>query len=157
MFGCGEIYPLGPDTGLWFHEVTGIYWRGLVLSWYSGCDGMPGCSPDCSFGDTLALPPAVPGYGYHGEYGPLCSQFVDAQSGCFSTWAGYACCTGHICQCSLGDFPVCKGEAAWVAVDLNLDGSGRPYRYFPGRNGGLPPVRAADPPAGRAGCKGCGS
>jgi len=146
MFGCGETYPMGPDSGLWFHEVTGIYWRGLVPPWYSGCDGMPGCSADCSFGDTLALPPAIPGYGYHGEYGPLCTQFVDSQSGCFSAWAGSACCTGHICQCSLGDFPVCKGEAAWVAVDLNLDGSGRPYRHFPGRNGGLPPYEGRGVP-----------
>ncbi len=146
MFGCGEIYPLGPDSGLWFHEVTGIYWRGLVPSWYSGCDGMPGCSPECAFGDTLALPPAVPGYGYHGAYGPLCAQYVDSQSGCFSAWAGTACCTGHICQCSLGDFPVCKGEAAWVAVDLNLDGTGRPYRHFPGRNGGLPPYEGRGVP-----------
>jgi hypothetical protein len=139
MFGCGSIYPLGSDQGLWFHEVTGIHWRGLVPSWSSGCDGMPGCSPDCSFGDTLALPPPVPGYGYHDADGdPLCTQYVDSQSGCFSAWAGVACCTGHTCHCSLGDFPVCRGDAAWVAVDLNLDGSGGPYRHFPGRSGDLP-------------------
>jgi len=108
---------------------------------------MPGCSSDCSFGDTLALPPEIPGYGYHDVNGdPLCAQFVDALSGCFSAWNGSACCTGHICQCSLGDFPVCKGDAAWVAVDLNLDGSGRPYRNFTGRNGNLPPYEGRGVP-----------
>ncbi len=147
MFGCGDTFPGGPDQGLWFQEVTGIYWRGLVPSWYSGCDGMPGCSSDCSFGDTLALPPAIPGYGHHAADGtPLCAQYIDAVSGCFSAWVGYACCTGHICQCSLGDFPVCKGEAAWVAVDLNLDGSGRPYRAFNGRDGGLLPYEGRGVP-----------
>ena len=109
MYGCGDTFPGGPDLGLWFSEVTGIHWEGLVPSWYPGCSGMPGCSSDCSFGDTLALPPEIPGYGYHDLNGdPLCAQFVDALSGCFSAWNGSACCTGHICQCSLGDFPVAR-------------------------------------------------
>ncbi len=62
MFGCGETYPLGPDSGLWFHEVTGIYWRGLVPSWFSGCSGMPGCGPDCpwTLEEVQTLPPAIP-------------------------------------------------------------------------------------------------
>ena len=41
---------------------------------------------------------------------------------------------------------MCKGEAAWVAVDLNLDGSGRAYRNFPGRDGGLPPYEGRGVP-----------
>lgn len=48
-----------------------------------------------------------------------------------------ACYTGHVCHCSLGNFPACWGEATWGAVDLNLDGSSKPYRNFPGRNGDL--------------------
>lgn len=89
---------------------------------------------------TLArLPPAIPGYGHHGADGEsLCNVYYHAETGCFSSWQGAAACDGHVCRCSLGDFPACKGEAAWVAVDLNLDGSDRPYRGFPGRDGGLP-------------------
>ncbi|MEW6199810.1 MAG: hypothetical protein AB1601_14250 [Planctomycetota bacterium] len=149
MFGCGQIYPLGPDDGLWFHEVTGIYWRGLVPSWFDGCSGMPGCSSECSWSleEVQALPPAIPGYGHHDEDGdPLCNVYYHAETGCFSSWQGAAACDGHVCRCSLGDFPACKGEAAWVAVDLNLDGSGRPYRSFPGREGGLPPYEGRGVP-----------
>ena len=139
IFGCGEIYPLGPDEGLWFHEVTGVHWSGLVPSWFEGCDHMLDCSSTCDFGETMALPPEVPGYGYHNAAGtPFCEQYHESRAGCFSAWAGTACCEGHMCQCDLGDFPVCLGEEAWVAVDLNLDGTGRPYCHFRGRNGDLP-------------------
>ncbi|MCK4340145.1 MAG: hypothetical protein KAY37_00290 [Phycisphaerae bacterium] len=149
MFGCGETYPLGPDNGLWFHEVTGIYWRGLVPSWFSGCSGMPGCGPDCpwTLEEVQALPPAIPGYGHHDAGGdPLCNVYYHAETGCFSSYQGQGGCDGHICHCSLGDFPACKGEAAWVAVGLNLDGLGRPYRNFPGRNGDLEPYEGRGVP-----------
>ncbi len=149
MFGCGQIYPLGPDDGLWFHEVTGIYWRGLVPNWFNGCSGMPGCGSDCpwTLAEVQALPPEIPGYGHYDEDGdPLCNVYYHAETGCFSSYQGAAACDGHVCRCSLGDFPACKGEAAWVAVDLNLDGSDRPYRSFPGRNGGLPPYEGRGVP-----------
>ena len=76
IFGCGELYPMGPDNGLWFHEVTGVHWRGLVPSWLTGCNGMPACGPDCpwTLEEVQALPPEIPGYGHHDANGdPLCS------------------------------------------------------------------------------------
>jgi len=145
MFGCGEIYPLGPDSGLWFHEVTGITWRGLVPGWYGGCEAQPECSTDCpwSLGEVQALPPPVPGYGYHDVGGaPICRVLNENLGGTPNNPA----IARHSCACSLGDFAVCRGEATWVAVDLNLDGTGRPYRYFPGRNGNLLPYEGRGVP-----------
>jgi hypothetical protein len=141
LFGCGTVTPLGPDSGLWFHEVAGIVWEGLTPSWFEGCDGMPGCSAECIWplDEVQALPPAIPGYGHHDASGDaLCNVYARAETGCFSAYQGQTACDGHVCQCTLGAFPVCEGEAAWGAVDLNLDGSGRAYRQFNGRNDDLP-------------------
>jgi hypothetical protein len=138
IWSCGYVYPLGdgasagPISGqpiastavpvpyacarMWFGPVAAIQWDGLAVSWLAGCDGFVPCGGG---GDPTALPPPLPGIGLHNVNGdPLCTVFPDS----------------HACICSLADFPVCKGEAVWVAMDLNLDGSGRPYRHFPGRS-----------------------
>lgn len=132
MFGCGTIYPLGADDGLWFHEVTGVHWRGLVPSWYSDCP-LLGCGQGCEgFSPEWAkeLPPPIPGYGYIQDDVNVCSVWEDRVGDCT---------TGHSCSATLpSHYPVCKGTAVWVAVDLNLDGSGYPYSAFHGRNGDWP-------------------
>ena len=129
IFACGTVYPLGGATEMGFHDVAGVYWPGLVTSWYGGCDGMPECSTECPWplGEVLALPGPVPGYGYHDENGnPFCSVYYHSQTGCFSAYQGLAACDGHVCLCTLGAFPVCQGQAAWVAVDLNLNADNVP-------------------------------
>jgi hypothetical protein len=156
MYGCGQTYPVGPDQGLWFHEVTGVHWSGLAVGWYAGCSAAPGCdgSTECGAAAQQAaqgLPAGIPGYGLHAADGdPLCQVCHHKRGGCGINCGGSdpnsPTTDGHFCQCSLGDFPVCRGEAVWVAVDLNLDGSGRPYRSFPGRNGGLPPYEGRGVP-----------
>lgn len=122
MFACGTTYPLGEDDGLWFGEVAGIYWEGVAGNWWTGCSGFIGCGGG-SGGSTKPAP--LPGIGLHDPNGDhLC--VVEPPD-----WIN--------CSCTLEDFPVCLGEGVWVAMDLNLDDSGRPYRNFPGRNGELSP------------------
>jgi hypothetical protein len=36
------------------------------------------------------------------------------------------------CQFDDADFAPCTGDAAWAAVNLNLDNTGRPYRNYAG-------------------------
>lgn len=144
IFCCGNTYPGQGDTGCWFGpEVVGVEYRGLGYGrWYSGCTGFPEHGdPDnrCPWEaeSVLTLPPPIPGLGYHdSDENPLC-EVVWHQP-----WHGGTLMNPtldqHQCGCSLGDFPVCKREEVWVAVDLNLDGQGRPYYNFRGRNGELP-------------------
>lgn len=105
---------------IWFSQVNAVEFQGLAEVWYKdNCSGLLPC--DGSGCDPQELPPPLPGIGLHNTSGdPLCAVYDDPD--------------GHLCTCSMGDFPVCKGEKVWVAMDLNLDGSGRPYRTFPGRN-----------------------
>lgn len=138
IYGCGDIFPGDSGTGLWFQGVHGVYWEGLVADWFERCD-LPDCG-DAGAGCPGAsnLPPAIPGLGWHDESGgPLCFKFTTPEPlGAFCD-AGIDGCCGHDCSCA-ADYDVCMGRAVWVALDLNLDGSGKPYRKFTGRDGDMP-------------------
>ncbi len=140
---------LPPCRPAWFGQVHAIVFDGLAKVWYDdNCDSYLDCGGGSC--DPQALPPPLPGIGLHDTGGdPLCSVGL----------------TGHICTCSMGDFPVCKGEQVWVAMDLNLDGGDRPYRSFTGRNCELPtytgegvprlrdyPVPGGEPPSSDFDC-----
>ncbi len=107
----------GPCAPVWFESVEEIKFYGMAVGWYrDNCDELIPC--DLSGFFPKKLPPPLPGLGLHNKNGePLCTVGNNF----------------HHCLCDLGDWPVCKGEEVWVAADLNLDGSGRPYRNFPGR------------------------
>jgi hypothetical protein len=150
MHSCGTHYPLGGDDNIWFEEVSAILWNGLVPDWFTAngaCDSYLGADGSCLYdlAWAQALPPPVPGMGYYGldadgfpdPNDPICTLYEDSQGTggvCFSAIDGWACCDGHTCHCTLGDFPVCKGEEVWVAADLRLDGTSYAYRNFLGRD-----------------------
>jgi len=139
----GDIHLCGDDeNGLPvaadFAQVIPVQFDGLAQGWF---DWAAECSAASSCWDGWDDPaPDVPGLGLHEDDGdPLCTF----------TWHG----TGptpfkfdsQACDCTQ-TFPVCSGTAAWVAVDLNLDGTGTPYRAhgegYTGR--GVPRLRNYD-------------
>jgi hypothetical protein len=134
IYGCGTVTP-GHTGEMTFHDVAEVYWEGLVPGWLSGCSGKFGCGAGCGSGtsasDVQGLPAPVPGYGY---YDPFTGQHLCrlwTLEGAFDP-EPLVLHDGKYCRCILGNYPVCKGEAVWVAVDLNLDGTGTPYRLYGG-------------------------
>ncbi len=130
MYACGDTYPEDSgDSGVWFEEVTGVRFNGLVDGlWWEHRDADAVC--ECWDEESYDLYPDVPGLGQHnGDNEALCSQNLQAVAYGYRNADVSCACSAS----SLGD--VCLGKLVWVAVNLNLDGTGRPYRYFPGRNG----------------------
>lgn len=107
----------GKCAPVWFASVEEIKFNGMAVGWYrDDCNVYIAC--DRSGFDPKKLPPPLPGLGLHDKDGKsLCTVGNNF----------------HECACSIGDWPVCKGNEVWVAANLNLDGSGRPYRNFPGQ------------------------
>ncbi|RMH53168.1 MAG: hypothetical protein D6685_15990, partial [Bacteroidetes bacterium] len=149
IYGCGSIYDPGGGVNLSFKQVFGVVWDGLADLWYTGCTTDPGCGTPCtkSLAWATDLPAPIPGLGYCSDPlgdcptgNDMCRVFEGSSgfSNCFSTLAsGGLCCDGHDCDFGIS-FEVCNGERTWVAVNLNLDGSGRAYYNFNGRDGTLP-------------------
>lgn len=144
MFVCGDVVPDAPDVQLWFGTVVGSSWLGVARPWLDGCasisfaGGEPeGGTPTCiECPGPNATPPDIPGYGLHDPISGahVCVRKVLSDGGeTADDWA---------CNCQ---YTTC-GDYAWVAVDLNLDGSGRAYRGFAGRYGDLPPYEGRGVP-----------
>lgn len=146
MYGCGELFPAVGELGMWFHEVMGVYWEGLAQSWWDVVGTCRVCHNCCwSLAEVITWPPPVEVFGYDNPnpnaskpslcettrlgglnfyYGPTHSNLGGMGS--------QACADGYVCECSVWMQPVCQGDRVWAATDLNLDGSGRAYRYFEG-------------------------
>lgn len=144
LFLCGDLYPLGGQD-LWFEQVIGVEFNGIVPHWHAGCDDLYSES-GADWGSPYDWPePVIPGigneiYDLNGEYQfSVCENFnkeaVDPYAGPFESW-------WHWCEIRLLDILemyACKDDKFWVAVDLNLDNTGRPYRKFPGIGHNNPP------------------
>jgi hypothetical protein len=148
IYVCGDL-SMGTHPNVWFHDQRSVYWEGIASVWYTNqCDCTSESHGGCPSVPYSSDPPPIPGFGLHDLEGdPLCSEDYHKRYG--GSQAGR---DGMTCYCNLGDFEPCSGDAAWVAVDLNLDGTGRPYRHYAGLDGqqepytgdGIPRLRDYD-------------
>lgn len=125
---CGNLETgTFPTSG--FEEVRGVTFNGQASPWWNE-DCFCSAGDGCPTVPALEQPPPLPGIGLHAIDGtPLCQQRRGGVAGIANAldWTN--------CTCTLSAFAVCTGDAAWVAVDLNLDGAGVPYGAYAGRAG----------------------
>jgi hypothetical protein len=138
-----------PHPSLDFYEVKTVYWRGLAASWLdettiSADTVQAKLDEPCaaSFGawvqgSTSGYPLSVPGMGiyqlpgWHDGDWPGAGWPTDDDLLCSWDWGdGLAhgdlgCWTWGDCAV-LDPYPNCKGNTAYVEINLNKDGSGRP-------------------------------
>jgi len=118
----GDIYactvkapgmPDDPDIG--FATVTPQIFEGMAARWYQEAEIASGpYDPVALDGDCeYQGPDYVHRYCYH------FSTECDQPDMVYLHYLG--------CSCDLPDYPACMGTAAWVAVNLNLDGTGVVY------------------------------
>lgn len=143
IYGCGELFPGVGSLGMWFEEVIGVYWEGLAQSWWGASGEGMVCHSCCwSLGEVQAWPPPVEAFGYENPDPDasdpnLCETvrlgdvtYTHSPGGGGGGLSG--CADGHRCSCATWMQSVCQGDKVWVATNLNLDDSGRVYRYFLG-------------------------
>jgi len=133
---CGTVADIVGGEELWFGSVTPVIFNSPAASWFEEKDCTPGPFPcnDDSYGSVDPHVETLPGLGHYRNYQgephddeELCvwgRQIVQGVD-----WFSQACA----CVATL---PVCRSNLAWVAIDLNLDGVGRPYTYAPEGLGG---------------------
>lgn len=140
LFACGDIYDVGWD--FWFSAIVAIDFPGIVPHWIQGCNDYWGEGGDN--GQAGHWPdPVIEGFGniiydLNGEYvKTVCENSYS------EFWNGYY--EDHDCKCKLADVLPIEGicdynnDKIWVAVNLNLDNTDRPYRKYTGIDGNLPP------------------
>lgn len=130
---CGEDAAVGIPTDLYFEELIGHVFNGLATPWESACN----CGDPCG---SIQPYPDIPGLSGWQEsccdvnFNTIPCDLPNAQPCplCRITQDDFQHLQSVACTCNIGSL-ICRGEAAWVAIDLNLDGGGRPYIAYPGR------------------------
>ena len=124
---CGTL--ADPERPVWFGGVEGVIFNSPGSSWFE----MKDCEPESFFCGYSSIDPYVerlPGLGAYKNYEgqahddeKLCGWWRELVHGVDWFHQG--------CSCEARG-PVCFNHRLWVAIDLNLDGVGRPYTEAPG-------------------------
>jgi len=128
IYVCGTLGS-GEHPNVWFQETRDVNWDGFASGWYTDqCDCTASSGGGCPTIPYSDDPPPIPGWGVHDEDGdPLCGEDYHKQTGGSNVGVD-----GKHCSCQATDFGPCSGDEAWAATDLNLDGTGTPYRNYAG-------------------------
>jgi hypothetical protein len=147
---CGS-HPEDPEPhpSLDFYEVKTVYWRGLATGWLGETSVTPSAVQACmdsfcadSFsawvaGGTSGYPLSIPGMGiyqlpgWHDGDWPGSDWPADEDLLCHWDWndcishGNLGCWTWGDCDV-FDPYPYCLGDTAYVEINLNIDGEGRP-------------------------------
>lgn len=115
---CTELAP-GETIQVGFGTVTSVLNLGIGSAWW---DYEVDCSPG-SYGGDFSLAPDIPGLGQYNWYQTEMLSAVSAGCEGLEGWV-----SGRDGRVDIGEWPVCRGDMVFVAIDQNLQ-AGIPTLY----------------------------